>query len=99
MSKPFLLHNDMQAQYITSEILAVHLSVCPSVCLSVRLSVCLSAKHVLCDKKERIYFLQHIDKHEFAIGIYLGLQKAFDTANYDIVLYKLHFLHIFLINV
>ena len=33
---------------------------------------------------------EHLDKHEFAIGIYLDLQKAFDTVNHEILLYKLH---------
>jgi len=36
---------------------------------------------------DKIY--QYIDKHEFVVGIYLNLQKAFDTVNHDILLYKL----------
>ena len=36
---------------------------------------------------DKIY--QYIDKHQFVIGIYLDLQKAFDTVNHDILLYKL----------
>ena len=27
---------------------------------------------------------EHLDKREYVIGIYLDLQKAFDTVNYDI---------------
>ena len=36
---------------------------------------------------DKIY--KHLDKREYVIGIYLDLQKAFDTVNYDILLYKL----------
>jgi len=32
---------------------------------------------------------EHLDKREYVIGIYLDLQKAFNTVNYDILLYKL----------
>jgi len=32
---------------------------------------------------------EHLDKREYVIGIYLDLQNAFDTVNYDILLYKL----------
>jgi len=32
---------------------------------------------------------EHLGKREYITGIYLHLQKAFDTANHDILLYKL----------
>jgi hypothetical protein len=33
---------------------------------------------------------QNLDNHEFTVGIYLDLQKAFYTVNHDILLYKLN---------
>ena len=33
---------------------------------------------------------QHLDRHEFTVGIFLDSQKAFDTVNRDNVLYKLY---------
>ena len=32
----------------------------------------------------------HLDKHEFTIGIYLDLQKAFDSVNHTILLKNLY---------
>jgi len=34
----------------------------------------------------------HLDKHEFTIGIYLDLQKAFDSVNHAILLKKCIFM-------
>ena len=33
---------------------------------------------------------EHLDKREYVIRMYLDLQQAFDTLNYDILLYKLN---------
>ena len=46
-----------------------------------------STVFALVDVLDNIY--EHLDKHEYVIGIYLDLQKAFDTVNHDILLYKL----------
>ena len=32
-----------------------------------------------------------LDENETVLGIYLDLQKAFDTVNHEILLYKLHY--------
>ena len=41
----------------------------------------------LMEVTDNIY--KHMDMHDYTIGIYLDLQKAFDTVNYDILLHKL----------
>jgi len=42
----------------------------------------------LIDVVDKLY--ENLDKHNKVIGIYLDLQKAFDTVNHDILLHKLH---------
>jgi len=42
----------------------------------------------LTDLIDGIY--QHLDNDDYTIGIYLDLQKAFDTFNHDVLLYKLN---------
>jgi len=47
-----------------------------------------STTFALIDVIDGIY--QHLDSDEYTIGIYLDLQKAFDTGNHDVLLYKLN---------
>jgi len=42
----------------------------------------------LIDVVDKLY--ENLDKHNKVIGIYLDLQKAFDTVNHDILLHKLY---------
>ena len=42
----------------------------------------------LLDVIDQIY--AHLDKHESVVGVYLDLEKAFDTANHAILLHKLY---------
>lgn len=46
-----------------------------------------STVFALMEVLDNIY--QHLDQNEYVIGIYLDLQKAFDTVNHDILLYKM----------
>ena len=48
-----------------------------------------SKNHALNDITEKIR--DALDKKLFACGIFIDLQKAFDTANHDILLNKLHY--------
>ena len=47
-----------------------------------------STTHALLDLTEEIR--QHIDSNKFAIGVFIDLQKAFDTVDHHILLKKLH---------
>jgi len=42
----------------------------------------------LIDVVDKLY--ENLDKHTKVIGIYLDLQKVFDTVGHDILLHKLH---------
>ena len=46
-----------------------------------------STIHALIAVVDNIY--NHLDKKEVVVGIYIDLQKAFDTVNHEILLYKL----------
>ena len=47
-----------------------------------------STIHALIEVVDNIY--NYLDNKEVIIGIYIDLQKAFDTVNHDILLYKLY---------
>ena len=48
-----------------------------------------STTHALIEITEKIR--QALDKNNFACGIFIDLQKAFDTVNHDILLGKLNY--------
>ena len=47
-----------------------------------------STTHALLDMTEEIR--KHIDNNKFAVGVFIDLQKAFDTVDHEILLQKLH---------
>ena len=47
-----------------------------------------STIHALLETADIIY--KHLDRHKSVISVYLDLEKAFDTVNYEILLYKMY---------